>query len=129
MAGEVGGGDPLSKLRCVLDAATVHAADDQAAQVGEVPAGAGNGLDDEMLALPVLYVADDSRNGSVEWDAELAADRLTAARPELLAIDAVVDGEQPARLQVPGAAVVGDLLRHADASVDPARRKAFPGTD
>ena len=57
--GEIRRGDPFSEVGGVLDAAAMHAADDEAAELGEAPARACDRLDHEMLPLPVLDVADD----------------------------------------------------------------------
>src|SRR5581483_5956430 len=77
----------------------------------------------------VLDVADDAGHGHLGRDAEFAAPRRAAASPEGVAVDAVVDGEEPAGLYPPRAAVVGDLLGHADAGVDPVRGEALDGAD
>ena len=82
-----------------------------------------------MLPLPVLDVPDDARERRIGRDAELAPNGGATAGRERGRVDTVVDGEEPARAQVPRAAVRLDLLGHADAGLDPARGEALERAD
>ena len=97
MLGEVEGGDTLPQTPRVLDAATMYASHDETAQRRKMPPRARDRIDDEMLALPVLDVSDDADQRHVGRNAELAPHRPSAAGREGGAIDAVEDGEEPAR--------------------------------
>ena len=107
--------DARAQLRRVLLAEPMHAADDQAAQIGMLGAGLRHRVDDEQLSLPALQVADDAHQRGVGGDAELASHGRAAPGRKLLAVDAVVYGEKPARV---------DVLP-ANARVAPGKRARF----
>ncbi len=129
VAGEVRARDPLVDPLRVLGAAPVHAADEEAAELREARARARDRLDHEMLPLPVLDVPDDAGERRIGRDAELAPNGGATAGGERGRVDAVVDGEEPARAQVPRAAVRLDLLGHADAGLEPAGGEALERAD
>ena len=112
-----------------VGAQAMHAADDEAAEIGDTLARLRHRLDHHHLSLPLLQVADDADQRRVGGDAELGADRRAAAGRELVAVDAVVDGEEAPRVHALGAHVRRHLLGHADAGVHPARHEALRRPD
>src|SRR5437868_5156941 len=110
-------------------AGAMHAADDQAADVGDALARTRDCLDHDRLPLPLLDVPDDADDRRIARNPELVADRRATAGREAARIDAVGNRQELVGADAASAIMRGDVVRHANRAIDPAGHDALDWSD